>query len=93
VCMGKTSVTDFDQAVCNGDVEGETGPCPERVGGGESTGRGGIDRLARVETEAIEAVTGDEQFKCGLCGCPLVNLEAFGVAPENCPRIEKHDRV
>lgn len=88
--MGKTRVNDFDGDVCRGEAPGTTGPCPELVAGNAETGHGTVDRLARIETSAIEAVTGSDPGKCGMCGCPLTNLELFEQAPEGCPRIEQH---
>jgi len=79
---GKTAVSDFDQSVCEG--------CPERVGATESTGNGVVDTLASIEAGGLSAATGEEQHKCGLCGCPLVNLELTGMAPTGCPRLAEH---
>lgn len=89
--MGKTRVSDFDRSICDGDHDAVSGACPHRVAGDADTGRGGIDALAAIETRIAEAVTGDEAAKCGLCGCPLLNLGAVNVAPDNCPRLHLHD--
>lgn len=80
--MSKVPVRDFDQNACEG--------CPHRAGGREDTGRTIIDALASAETRGLEAATGEEQSKCGLCGCPLKNLELFGRAPATCPRLGDH---
>ena len=79
---GKTAVNDFDQSNCEG--------CPHRAEPGESTGNGVIDTLADIEAGGLSAATGEDQHKCGLCGCPLVNLELTGMAPADCPRISDH---
>lgn len=76
--MGKTRVADFDRSVCTG--------CPFRVAVDADTDRPVIDRLAAVEGAVI-----DEEYKCGLCSCPLVNLELTNVAPDACPRLEAHN--
>ena len=52
--------------------------CPHLVEDG--SGGGLLDRLAN----AI-----DNQ-KCGLCGCPINNLEATKAPPESCPRLDQH---
>jgi hypothetical protein len=81
--MAKTSAPNFDATNCDG--------CPHRTKEGPTDGGGkAVDVVADIEARAVEAVTGDEQFKCGLCGCPLVNLELVEQAPEQCPRIEDH---
>lgn len=80
--MSKVPVRDFDQSACEG--------CPHRVGGSESTGRPLVDALASVETGVLGGATGEEQAKCGLCGCPLKNLELFNRAPVDCPRVGEH---
>lgn len=89
--MPKTAVADFDPDVCTGDRADVSGPCPELADMDESTGNGMVDKLSRVEGAAIEAATGEQQQKCGMCGCPLANLGAFNRAPEGCPRVDKHD--
>lgn len=91
--MAKRQVRDFDQSVCHGDHPEVDGPCPARAEADEDTGNAGIDKLARIETAAIEAATGRQQFKCGKCGCPLANLGATNRAPDDCPRFDLHDRV
>lgn len=80
--MAKVQVANFDKSNCAG--------CPHRKSTDEDTG-GLIGKLASAEGKAMEAATGEEQFKCGLCGCPLANLEAFDMAPEGCPRLNQHD--
>lgn len=90
--MAKQAVSDFDQDVCRGDHPDTDGPCPELARVDEDTGHGNVDLLSRVEGAALEAATGEEQYKCGLCGCPLANLGAFNRAPEDCPRIQLHDQ-
>lgn len=89
--MVKRRVADFDQAVCKGEAPGVFGPCSHLETRGGSTGRAVIDALADVEGRALEAVTGERQFKCGMCGCPLANLGATDMAPEGCPRLSRHD--
>ena len=79
---GKTDAPGFDQSICDG--------CPHRVRGDENTGRTAIDAAALGETKVLEAITGEKQYKCGLCGCPLKNLELFGKVPTNCPRLREH---
>lgn len=79
---GKTRVNEFDQSVCEG--------CPHRVNSGDDTGNGLVDRLASAQTRGLEAAKGEAQYKCGLCGCPLFNLELTGLAPAACPRIHGH---
>lgn len=95
--MSKVSVTNFDSDVCMGDRADVDGPCPRRVPIDEDTGRRVIDGLARIEGRALNAVRGgdaqdESDFKCGCCGCPLVNLELANVAPEDCPRLESHNK-
>lgn len=34
----------------------------------------------------------ETDFKCGLCGCPLVNLALTDQAPEGCPRLDNHNK-
>lgn len=80
--MEKIAVTSFNQETCAG--------CPHRVSGGESTGRPLIDALASIETGVLSGATGEKQAKCGLCGCPLKNLELFNRAPVDCPRVGEH---
>lgn len=88
--MGKERAQNFDTAICHGEDPRYDRPCPKRVGGDENTGNPGIDMISRIETEAIEAATGEKQYKCGACGCPLANLSAVGVIPDNCPRSQAH---
>lgn len=88
--MGKTRVRDFDQGVCAGEHPAVTGACPHRVRADEQRDGDAVDTLAWVETRILETATGDEQFSCGLCGCPLANLGAFNMAPDDCPRIAQH---
>lgn len=93
--MGKTSVRDFDTDVCMGERDDVAGPCPKRVPIDEGTGQGTVDRLARLEGAAMNAAGVGEDgdytdFKCGACGCPLVNLALTDQAPDECPRLEKH---
>jgi hypothetical protein len=76
--MAKIRVSNFDRDVC--------ATCPFRTEIGKSTGRGLVDRLAEVEGK----VTG-EDYKCGLCGCPLENLKAFSMVPEECPKVGEHN--
>lgn len=90
--MDKRRVADFDQDVCSGEAAGVSGVCPHRERTEDAGGGGIIGRLAQLEGFAIEAATGEEQHKCGMCGCPLANLAAMNVAPTGCPRIELHDR-
>lgn len=61
----------------------------------EDTGRGVVDRLARAQKKAMDVVGIAEgrdktDFKCGACGCPLVNLELTNMAPNRCPYKNKH---
>jgi len=79
---GKIAVTNFDKNACEG--------CPNRVESGESTGNGVVDTLADIETGGLSAATGSTQHKCGLCGCPLANLDLFNRAPSGCPRLAGH---
>lgn len=79
---GKTAVSNFDQSACEG--------CEHRAEPGEDTGNGLIDTLADAETGGLSAATGEDQHKCGLCGCPLKNLELFNRAPAGCPRLAAH---
>lgn len=88
--MPKVRVRDFSQQVCRGERPDVDGPCPHFVAGDADTGRGVVDRLARIEGAAIEAATGSDPGRCGLCGCNLPNLAALGVAPGGCPRIPEH---
>lgn len=93
--MAKTSVEDFDTDVCMGERADVNGPCPRRVSIDADTGRSAVDRLARAEGKAMDAVgIGEEgdytDFKCGECGCPLANLALTDQAPEECPRLDKH---
>lgn len=88
--MGKTNVPDFSPDVCHGVDSDVSDTCPKRVYGQESTGRPIIDTLARLETRVLEVLTGEDQHKCGICGCPLPNLEAADKAPDGCPRLEHH---
>lgn len=93
--MGKTSVEQFDPDVCMGRRRDVDGRCPHLEDIDADTGRGVVDRLARVESAAMRA-TGvaqnrdESEFKCGACGCPLVNLHLTDFAPDNCPRLDKH---
>jgi len=80
--MGKTKVSDFDPAKCAG--------CPHRVREGDTQAGGVIDSLADLENAILGGATGEEQYKCGLCGCPLKNLEATNLAPDSCPRLVEH---
>jgi len=79
---GKIPVSDMDPDACEG--------CPYRTTTDESTGRGVIDTAARLEGEVLERATGDTQYKCGLCGCPLTNLALFNRVPASCPRTAAH---
>jgi hypothetical protein len=88
--MSKIRVNDFDQAICRGTHPYVDTPCPQLVVGQEKTGRTVVDRLARLETKALEAVSGTEQFKCEYCGCPLANLDGMNLAPDECPRVHLH---
>lgn len=95
--MSKVSVTNFDTDICMGTRADVNGECPKRVPIEEDTGRPVVDRLARAERAAINVVSatdGEDEtdFKCGCCGCPLVNLELTGQAPEDCPRLALHDQ-
>lgn len=90
--MGKQKVSDFNQAVCRGSHPDVDGPCPHLAEMDEDTGHGTVDRLARFEEKLLSAVKRQKQYKCGLCGCPLANLGATNYAPDDCPRIEEHDR-
>ena len=90
--MAKTRVDDFDRDVCLGAHPDVDGPCPHLAATDRRTGRSVIDRLAHVETTVLEAVTGTEQFACDICSCPLPNLGAMGVVPDDCVRLEQHDR-
>lgn len=76
--MSKTRVENFDREVCEG--------CPFREAVDADTGRPIIDRAASVEGAII-----GEDYKCGLCSCPLKNLEITNVAPDNCPRLDQHN--
>lgn len=78
----KVRVNDFDPDVCE--------DCPHRLEPGESSGNTAVDALAEAENQVLGAVKGEKQPKCGLCGCPLINLELVGRAPESCPRIDEH---
>lgn len=94
--MAKTSVRDFDADVCMGERLDVGDPCPHMVRIEEDTGRPVVDRLARAERKAMEVVNlagndGPGDFKCGMCSCPLTNLELTNQAPEGCPRLRKHD--
>jgi hypothetical protein len=80
--MTKVAVSDFDQSACEG--------CEHRVEPGTDTGNGLIDTLAEIEAGGLSAATGEDQHKCGLCGCPLANLELFNRAPSGCPRLAEH---
>jgi len=64
--------------------------CPYRTPVEEGTGRSFVDTAARLEGEVLERATGDKQYKCGLCGCPLANLALFNQVPSTCPSIDKH---
>lgn len=93
--MSKTSVRDFDPDACMGEHAETSGPCPRRARIDEDTGQGIADRLSRMEGKAMDAVgIGDDgdktDFKCGMCSCPLVNLELTDMAPQGCPRLDKH---
>lgn len=79
--MAKERVNNFDAEACES--------CPHRQRTGESGGV--VGRLSKAEGKVAEAVTGDEQYECGLCGCPLVNLSALNVAPDTCPKINEHN--
>lgn len=93
--MGKTSVQSFDSDVCMGGRADVDGPCRYLADVDDDTGRPIVDRLARAESAAL-SVAGIAQegsktdFKCGCCGCPLVNLELTNEAPVRCPRLDKH---
>lgn len=78
----KTKVDNMVPEECKG--------CPHRSGRKADTGHGLIDTAARVEGAAVEVVTGERQDKCGLCGCPLVNLSLTNLVPEGCPRTSEH---
>ncbi len=78
----KVAVNDMDPAACEG--------CPHRVEAGESTGRTVIDAAAKAETAVVEKATDEKQYKCGLCGCPLMNLSLFNRVPDLCPRVGDH---
>lgn len=88
--MAKIRVADFDPLVCLGDHPQATGPCPHLVPTDEDTGRGVVDRLRKAEMKALRAVSEPQEGACDACGCPLVNLGAFDMAPEECPRIALH---
>lgn len=88
--MPKVRVRDLDQAACRGERSDVDGPCPHFVASDADTGRGVVDRLARIEGAAIEAATGSDPGKCGACGCPVTNLSALNVVPPDCPRIPEH---
>lgn len=79
---GKIAVREMDPEACEG--------CPHRVAGHESTGNRVVDAAAKVETAAIEGVSGEAQHKCGECGCPLANLSLFNRVPRTCPRVHEH---
>lgn len=89
--MSKTDVENFDPSVCRGTHPDVDGPCPRYEAGDKGEPEGAVDRLSRIETAAVEAVTGEDPGRCGICTCPLPNLAAFNVAPEKCPRLHLHD--
>jgi hypothetical protein len=78
----KQVVVDMDPSACEG--------CPYRVDPGANTDRPVIDKLAQAETAVLGAVSGENKQKCGLCGCPLVNLSLFNRVPTGCPRVAEH---
>lgn len=90
--MGKQKVSDFNQAVCRGSHPDVSEPCPHLAEMDEDTGNETVDRLARVESKILGALNRQTDYKCGLCGCPLRNLGATNYAPDDCPRLEVHDR-
>lgn len=90
--MGKATVSNFDQRICTGEHPDVDGACPHLQTGDDDADGGLVSRLARAETKAIETATGDEPGRCGLCHCPLPNLELTARAPVECPRINLHDR-
>lgn len=50
---------------------------------------GSPDGVIGQAAEKVSKAAGEDY--CGLCGCPLVNLEAISNGPpENCPRTEQH---
>lgn len=81
--MGKVSVSNFRESVCVG--------CPNRKLTDEDT-EGFTGKAAKAEGSVLEALSGEKQYKCGLCGCPLANLELFDQAPEDCPRLVQHNQ-
>lgn len=88
--MDKVRVRDFDPTVCMGQHPDYDGPCPHLEANDADTGHGVVDRLRRLETSALNAITDVQDGACGMCGCPLVNLGALDFAPGNCPRLEGH---
>lgn len=88
--MAEESVPDYQPAVCHGETAEASESCPHRVHGAESTGRPIVNALARAETAVLAAVTTGDQYKCGLCGCPLANLDTTDEAPDDCPRLAYH---
>lgn len=89
--MAKVAVSSFDARVCRGERADVDGPCPFLAEAGEDTGNASVDRLARIEEAAAELVTGEQGMVCGSCGCPLRNLGAFNLVPQDCPRIPEHN--
>lgn len=95
--MGKANVEDFDPDVCMGRRNDVSGVCSELADIGEDTGRPLVDALAKAEGFGLSAISGGdepgpEDFKCGMCGCPLPNLQLFDEAPTGCPRLAQHNQ-
>jgi hypothetical protein len=49
----------------------------------------GFDRDA---CEGCPNKKGGTPETCGLCGCPLFNLDKTGAPPEGCPRLDQHEQ-
>ena len=76
--MGHEYGHGFDQSVCEG--------CPHKMEALDDTGHPLIDRIVG----GYARVTMQEVDRCGLCGCPLSNLERFSSPPSDCPRLDDH---